>query len=436
MTDDTANDSHVDEPSRRDLPRAVWVLVGARAVNRLGAFTLPFLGVVLAEEADLATVGLLLALFGLATIPSRIGGGLLADRLGRVPTICLGLVGCAASQLVIVLSPGLAGAAVGVVALGLAFEVYEPPSQALVADLTDERTRPVAFGLLSAALAAAGAVAGLAATWLGSLDVCWLLVADAASCLSCAVVVLLVVRPALAGRDHVASERVASGDPAPGATDLPDAGARHTPVGPWRDPRLLAMLAAGTLFALLYMAMVMTLPLTLGARGLPPTQAGLLLTVSAVTVVAGQPLLRWRWLTSGSPFRAMTIGYAVLALGLAGTGLATGLVGFAAATVLWSVGDLLLLGHAWSIVSALAPPSARGRYLAAYGLSWGFATVVAPVLGTGLLTLGGPVLLWGTLALVALALAAVQPALRRVCERDVTPRRAARSARARHAADA
>ncbi len=212
-------------PRRRDLPCAVWTLVAARAVNRLGAFTLSFLAVVLVEElgASVRTAGVLVALFGLATIPSRLAGGALADRLGRVPTIVLGLVGCAAAQVWIAVSPTLAVAAVGVVALGLAFELYEPPSQALVADLTTDAERPLAYGLLSAALAGAGAAAGLAAVLLGALDLRRLLVADAATCLAAAVLVVLVVRdpgrPGAAAQARAAPRRRRRRSrPRPGAT--------------------------------------------------------------------------------------------------------------------------------------------------------------------------------------------------------------------------
>ena len=366
MTDVTHDDSDVRavRPRARDLPRAVWVLVATRAVNRLGAFTLPFLAVVLVAElgATVTQAGYVVAAFGLATIPSRLAGGVLADRLGRVPTIVVGLVGCALALLWIAASASLTPAVVGVVALGLAFELYEPPSQALVADLTDDDQRPVAYGLMSASLAAAGAAAGLLAAWLGGFDLRWLLVADAVSCLVAAVLVAALVR----------APRPAAGPASPGAT-----------TGPWRDVRLLAMLAAGTVFALLYMAIVMALPLTLAARGLRPEHAGLVLTVSAVTVVAAQPLLRWPRLGDG--FGALRTGYLVLAVGLAGAGLATSLPAFLLAAVVWSVGDLLLMGHAWTIVSRLAPPASRGSYLAAYGLSWGVATVLAPLAGTQLL---------------------------------------------------
>jgi len=380
----------------RDLPRAVWALILARAVNRLGAFTLAFLGVILTVEvgAPVTTAGWLLALFGLATIPSRLVGGALADRVGRTTTICVGLVGCAAAQLWIASSHTLITAAAAVVVLGLFFELYEPPSQAIIADLTDARSRPAAFGLLSSAMALAGVAAGLLAAGLGGIDLRWLLVADAASCLLCAATVLLVVRADIstpAGTNHVA---------------MSDA---------WRDRRLLLMLAAGTGFAVTYLQITMSVPLTLPARGLPTADAGILFTISAATIVLGQPLLRWGPLRDRTGFEVMSIGYAVLAVGLAATGLATTLPAFVASTVVWSLGDLLLLGHSWSVVSELAPENARARYLAVYGLSWGIAAVIAPVLGTQLLSAGGPVALWSTLAGSALVLAAVQPGLARRC---------------------
>src|SRR5215469_8069961 len=57
-----------------DLPRQVRVLAAARAVNQLGAFSLAFLTVMMCRVlgASMATAGGVSALFGLATIPSRL----------------------------------------------------------------------------------------------------------------------------------------------------------------------------------------------------------------------------------------------------------------------------------------------------------------------------------------------------------------------------
>jgi MFS family permease len=370
------------------LPATVWLLVVARAVNRLGAFTLPFLSVTLVAEqgASVAQAGFLLAAFGVATISSRLLGGRLCDRWGPRATIVVGLVGTAVGQLLVAGARSLTEAAVAVVLLGLAFEVYEPASQSMVADATSPEDRAVAFGLLFAALAAAGMVAGLLAAVLAGVDLRWLFVADALTCLACAAIVWWRLPPRSVG---------------PTGPDGSDGRGR-----PWRDPRLLLLLGLGTGFAAVYLQVTITLPLTVADRGLPVAVVGLLLTVAAATAVLAQPLLalpRWRRLDDPT---AMAIGFVVLAAGLALTGLATDLAAFVVATVVWSVGDVLLMGRAYALVSAIAPEHARGSYLAAYGTSWGFAAIIAPLVGTQLLGRFGPEATWLALAGGCLALGA------------------------------
>lgn len=173
------------------------------------------------------------------------------------------------------------------------------------------------------------------------------------------------------------------------------------------------MLATGTGFAAVYLQIAITLPLTLAARGLPVGHAGILLTVSALTLVVAQPLVQAGPVRRLDDFAAMALGYLLLGAGLLATGFAQSLPELVPATVVWSLGDLLLLGRAYTVVAALAPDGARGGYLATYGLSWGVAAVVAPLFGTGLLAAGGPPLAWSVLAGMCLLLAVVQPFVRR-----------------------
>ncbi|MFC6161920.1 MFS transporter [Kribbella jiaozuonensis] len=390
----------------RGLSRTVWILVVARAVNKLGAFTLPFLGVVLTVEfgASLGQTGLILAVFGAATIPSRLLGGHLADRLGRRRTIVFGLTGCAISQLWIALSHTLWSAVFATILLGLAFEIYEPPSQAMIADVTEPADRPAAYGLYSAALAAAGVLAGLLAAAISHGDLRWLFVADAITCLSCAALVALAL-PADARLGREAS--------APGATSGPlqqqpvEVGSQ---VSVWRDRRLLLLLAGGTVFATIYMQIIIGLPLTLVAQGLPKSGIGIILAISAITLIAAQRLLRVQNLDDS---RSIAIGYVLLAAGLVVCAVAGNLALFVIASILWSLGDLFLLTRYLTQASGLAPDQARGRYLAVFGLSWGIATTIAPLTVTQLLENVGPTGLWLTSAAVAVALAVLQPWFRK-----------------------
>jgi MFS family permease len=391
MTVKTRDTSHAGAR----LPREVRLLLVARVVDRLGGFSLTFLPVLLvgAYGASLRTAGLVGAAFGLATIPSRLLGGRLADRIGRRGTIVLGLSGCAAAQLVLATAPALAVASVGAVALGLCFEIYEPPSQALLADLTPPPQRAAAYSALGAAIAAAGVVAGLLAALVAGVGLRWLFVLDAATCLACAGVVQVGL---------------------PGGRRSLEGGERVGGRSPWRDPRLRVMLATGTGFATVYMAMMVGLPLSLHAEGAAAWWAGVLLTVSAVTVIVGRhlPISRRQ-----DPFGRMRSGFALLALGLglAATVAAAGGTGVAyvVPVLVWSLGDVVLLGEPFAVVAGLAEPAGRGRYLAAYGVSWGVATTVAPLLAAGLLDGGGPALLWSSCAAGAVVLAVVQSRVRR-----------------------
>jgi len=388
MTVETLDTSH------QRLPRQARILIAARVVDRLGGFTMGFLPVLLvaAYGASLRWAGLVAAGFGLATIPSRLLGGRLADTLGRRATIVLGLVGCAMAQLGLAVAPGLAAAAGAAVLLGLCFEIYEPPSQALLADLTPPAVHVRAYSALGAAIAAAGVLAGVLAAVLTGLGLRWLFVADALTCLACAV----FVRCGLP-----------RGRPAPrGVMPL---------VSPWRDRRLLAMLAAGTGFAVVYLVMLGGLPLALRSGGIPLGWSGALLAAGAATVVVGQRFRSRLPAGGGTPFERMRTGYLVLALGL---GLAAVVAAvrpsgpaYLVPVVVWSLGSLLLLGEPFAVVAGLAATRDRGRYLAAYGVSWGVATTVAPLLATGLLAVAGPATLWGACAGVGVVLAGLQSRL-------------------------
>ncbi|CCB71726.1 Arabinose efflux permease family protein (plasmid) [Streptantibioticus cattleyicolor NRRL 8057 = DSM 46488] len=389
------------------LPRALWPLLVARGVNQLGAFSLAFLTVLLTTglRADLGTAGLVTAAFGVATIPSRLAGGRLADRLGRRRTIVLGLTGCAVAQLGVAAARTLPEAAVCAVLLGLAFEVYEPPSQALVADVVPAAQRVRAYGLLTAAPAIGGMGSGLLAAALGRWGLRPLFVADALTSAVCAAVVRFALpadRP-----DRAAGPRHRAPRP-PGG-------------GPWRGRRLLAPLFCGTGYALVVMEVMTALPLSLAWHGVRPADAGLLFTVSAATVVAVQPLLRAGPLAALPPSALLALGQVLAAAGLAGYALAHSMAAMLAASVVWGLSGPLVQGPACALVAELAPPGAGARYLAVYGLGWGVAAVGAPLVGTGLLRLAGPAALWSAAAVVCLVLAAVQPPLARRTRRLSTP---------------
>jgi hypothetical protein len=190
------------------------------------------------------------------------------------------------------------------------------------------------------------------------------------------------------------------------------------------------MTAAGTMFALVYMLILIALPLSLAARGLNPSSAGLVMATATLTLVVTRPLLRIPLVARLSGQVACGTGFALLAAGLTGYAIAHSLAGLLAPTAIWSAGNLLLSGRAFAVVTALAPPGATARYLAVYGLSWGIATVAAPVIATQVIGSLGPAALWSGCAIVCATMSFGQPALMRaVTRRSQVPDASAPEAR-------
>lgn len=368
------------------------MLVTARAVNRLGSFAMAFMAVALVEVhgASLATAGAIVTAFGVATIPSRLLGGWMADTVGRRPTTVAGLVACAVAQLVIAASPGIAGALIGATLLGLAYEIYEPASQALIAESVEAERRPQAYGLYGAAMAVAGVAAGAVAALVGGVDLRLLFVADALTCLCAAVLVLALVR------------------------DTTARGVRRQRSGPspWRDRQLLTMLALGTGFATAWILSTIALPLTVSARGHDAAATGWLLVVAALTTIAGQRLLRG---AAARPFTLIRAGLVLMAVGFAVIAYAAPLPLLALGSAIVALGEVLLLGPPIALVAGTAATDgSRAGYLAAYGTCWGIAQTIGPMLATGLLSHGVPTV-WLVGAGLCLGLAAVTAPVAAVC---------------------
>nr|WP_281358948.1 MFS transporter [Flexivirga aerilata] len=375
------------------LPTPLRALLIARMVNRVGGFSMAFLAVLLTESlhASVRTAGVVVAAFGLATIPSRLLGGWLLDRIGARPTILLGLIGCAAAQTVLVAAGTVPVAAVAAVGLGLAYELIEPATQAMVADVSDDRTRPAVFGLLFVSMTLAAVLAGGMAALVAGWDLRVLFAIDAITCVACAVVVRAFL-PSGHRRPADVAVRLA----------------------PWRDRRLMIVSLTGTVFTTVYMTAIFGQPLTIASRQVGLWVIGAGTVVGAVAAVLAQPLLRRPKLNADNGVRALVLGYLLLAGALILVGFAQQPMLFLSAAAVSAVADVLLMGHLYATVSALAPPGGSGRYLAVFGLSWGVATTVAPlVIGATLSWHDGRVL-WLGAAVVSLALAGVQFRVTRV----------------------
>jgi MFS family permease len=370
--------------SVRSMPPAAWVLFGGSFVNRFGSFVLVFLVIWLTEEGySAAQAGAAVSSYGAGALGASLLGGYLADRIGRRNAIAVSMLSAAATMLALSQARTLALVLVLSGLAGLTSELYRPASAALLADLVPSERRVTAYALYRLAInlgfAAGPATAGL----LAERSFFLVFLGEALTSALFGVAALLFLPEGT--RSVRAEER-------PG--ELLRAVRADRP--------FQLFLVASLLSAFIYFQQQGALPLHVVDQGLSFATFGALISLNGLVVVLLElPLTA---VTQRYPRRpVIAVGMVLEGLGFALTAWATDAPLLALTVVVWTLGEIVSAPVAQAYVADLAPLHLRGRYQGAWGLTFGLALVLAPVVGTAAYAVS-PTALWlscGVLGVIA-----------------------------------
>ncbi len=381
-------------------PRPFWALVVGTFVNRTGLVVLPFLALFLTSQRGFGVPAATAAvsLYGAGAFAGGFVGGWLSDRIGRRPVLLLSLGGAAVPVAAIPFVTTFPSVAALAFAFGMMAEMYRPAVSAAVADLLPVEEYAQGYALVYWAINLGAAVGPALGGLLASVSYLWLFWLEGATLLGYAVIVAVAVpetRPEAAA---------------------PVAGARIDLAPLRRDGALAALALAVLLVGVGFMQLFAALPLTMVADGLTELDFGLVITVNGgIIALVGLPVAAFAGARRTTAW--LPVSVALIALGLALTIPADTFALYAAAAVVWTLGEMAFLPVVPTLVSGLAPVALRGSYQGVYHAAWGLSKAVGPVLGGLVLAAAGATELWaGAAALAALAaviLAALLPTLRR-----------------------
>jgi MFS family permease len=161
-----------------------------------------------------------------------------------------------------------------------------------------------------------------------------------------------------------------------------------------RDKPYLGFLAAGMLAGVVYIQMYNALSVFLrNVHGVPPQRYGLLLSVSAVTVILFQ--FRMLRVMKGQPrFLLMAAGALFYMIGFGMFGFVSAYWLFAAAVVVITIGEMIFFPIGQALASSFAPAQMRGRYMAVYELTGKFPATFGPAAAGVIIDNFNPVWLW------------------------------------------
>ncbi|MFE4369266.1 MDR family MFS transporter [Streptomyces sp. NPDC056835] len=365
------------------LPRQFWWLWISTLVNRLGTFVVTFMALYLTVERGYSAsyAGLVASLHGLGGVVSALGSGVMADRLGRRPTLLIAQSATAGSIALLGFMRGPVAIAAVAFLVGMASNASRPAVQSMVADIVRPQDRVRAFSLHYWAVNLGFAVASMAAGFIVEFSYLAGFLIEAGMTLACAVIVFL---------------KVSESRPMPKAEQTEDGVNLGTVL---RDGRYMAVVGLSCLVAILFQQGNVGLPVAMGRAGFTPADYGLTIAVNGILIVALQiPVTRF--IEHRDP-RALMIACSLLAGYGFGLTAFAGSVGFFALTVcVWTLAEIGYTATQAGLVARLSPAQGRGRYQGMNTLAWSAAILIAPLISGTVIDHFGPEWLWGLCAVV------------------------------------
>jgi MFS family permease len=394
--------------ARQDYPRQYWLLFWGMLISTTGASMIwPFLIIYASEKLALP----LTAVTSLITINSVFGlvfafvAGPLTDRLGRkwsmvVSLLVNGLVYLGLSQ-----ADSLPSFAILYALSGAFNPIYRVGADAMMADLVPAEKRPDAYAILRISNNIGVALGPAVGGFIAAKSYTTAFILAAAGMILYSLLIAFLAKETMPARDGPRESLAVT-------------------MGGYRrvlsDRGYLSFLGAFTLNQVC--AVIMWLLLGVHAKnnfGILENRYGLIPMTNALMVILFQfPVTQQT--KRFPPFPVLAFGALFYAAGVGGVALVGGFWGFWSCMVVMTIGELIMTPTATTLVANLAPADMRGRYMSLYGLTWGVAAGVGPLLGGVLNDQFGPYAIWlgasvvgmfAFLAFLALALRSKAPVL-------------------------
>ncbi|MEO0205524.1 MAG: MFS transporter [candidate division WOR-3 bacterium] len=392
-------------------PKDIWALFTTSMVSAIGfSITMPYMSLYLNNilHISMTLVGTILMVAQVIGAIVGLYGGELSDRFGRKFIMIRSLAGrfllFILIGIVITHWQNLYIIFVFLIANSILFSFYIPASQAYIADLTSEKERLSAYGLLrmggNLGWALGPAIGGLLAT----IDYAYLFFVTAFCMLVATFILITFCKESLFRRkDSEKNKHVNS-------PVLPDRNNQGFGINLKEifsviyDQKFFAFTLISLSIFIVWGQLVSPLSIyTVNRVGITQSQLGILFSINGFMVALFQYFIT-HLVPERKELKALWLGCLIYAIGYFSVGLAKGFSFLVVSMIIITTAEMVITPSSQSYASKIARPENRGRYLAFYNLAQTFGWAFGPLLGGILLDTfsGRSIFIWGVITIIAL----------------------------------
>ncbi len=361
-------------------PRQFWLLFSGMLISTIGSSMIwPFLTIYLSKrlELPLLTVASLFTVNAAVDLLFSVIAGPVVDRAGRKRVMVFSLVGNGLVNVFMASASSLPVFALLMALNGAVNPLYRIGADAMMADLIPPEQRPEGYSILRM-----GNNLGIS---LGPMLGGFVAAASYSTAFFIGASGLIFYGLMLA---FMARETLPPGGVRPRIETL---GGYGSVVKDRFYLSFVGAIAINTIVAAMMWQLMAVYANT--NYGISESQYGFLPTTNALMVVLFQYLVT-KVTRRYPPVYMIALGAFIYAASAATVSLAASLGGFWISMVVMTVGELILVPTATTLVANRAPADMRGRYMGLYGLTWSVARGIGPVYGGFLNDNLGPKFIW------------------------------------------
>lgn len=398
----------------KNIPRNVWLVAFATLINRSGTMVIPFLALFLIKGrgVNAADAGLVLTFYGAGSLVTAPFVGKLSDKLGalRVMKISLVLTGVMLffyphiSSYFLILGYTLIWSVIG--------EAFRPANLSFISNEAEPERRKTAFALNRLAINLGMSIGPVVGGFLSLINFDFLFYVDGiTSLLAGGFLMIAKFGKTEAGNKKAEFRKTEVADDSlnnisPASSILKPVSSIKHQESIFHDKRfllfMLSLIPANIVFFQHIGAMPIFIVRDLGLR---ESVYGMLMAINTVMIIFIEVPLN-NAMSNWSDRKAAALGALLCGIGFGAMAFAHEIIFLIVTIVIWTFGEMIYFPASASYISSVSPEERRGEYMGYFQMTFSFALMTGPWIGTIVLENFGSVILWSAAFMFA-ALSAV-----------------------------